>query len=1078
MEDRGMRTIGLVTAAVLLATIVAATAMAFAPPERQAQGEPEARRLLDRDPPSATAEQRWGVFVAENQGAWEAVWNRVTGTPHRIRGRGVKIALKVTRANAGRLVEDFITARADLLGVNTGDLRLLSNEKHGARWYADYQQTYQGLDVIGGRVHVRLKEDGVVTTFGADFYQDISLSTSPVLAGSGAEAQAKRDVGFDPTTDEVLSARLVVLPVERGETAIYHLAYELRLRVERGPAIWRTYVDADTGEILKKSNEIYYDAIYGTVTGNVKPLYITDPDQEEAFTDQYVAVTAFGEDTTDATGAYSIEVGTGNRSLTAELSGDWAAVTNSNGPEAWFGVSVPAGTQVDILWDDPNSLPSERNAYYHTVVAHSKIKDIDPSFTGMDRMTPVRVNRQDYCNAYWDGIGMTFGAGSGSCQDLAMFSDVIYHEYGHGITDFLYRPLAPTGAMHEAFSDYFACTITGEPEIGEGILGPGTRFRTIDNTLRYPEDLTGEVHDDGRILAAALWDLRAALHPDVRLADSLFHYARYGKSDNFFDYYYDVLETDDDDGDLTNGTPHFYEIVEAFGAHGIGPGLSMAIAHQPICDCEDSLATHSATAVITGNLTVDPDSVILYYSDGGQYMPLPMLPTGNPDEYSATVPAYPCGTEVDYYIYARALGRPEVECDPAGAPADVHSFFIGDDTEAPVIAHTALEDQPDAGWPAVVTADVSDNLGVASVILEYSKNGTPQTPVTMTPVAGTATYQAAFDVAASSGDYFEYRIVATDASAGSHATAEPPVGMNLFGILEAHYYTFETGEEGWTHHAPGTWNDEWHLSTTRNHTTGGSQAWKCGSTGSGDYGTHQKALLESPLLDLGENARMVIWHWIDMETYEPVQGSGIAWDGAGVTLMDSTGSGTPVEPVGGYPYRMMPGSAAPFLDNAPVFSGQNDWTAYLFDLSFYTGQCQVRLKFGSDDYIGAEGWYVDDIMIWSGDARAGTGCDPACDLDEDIPVAFSLRGAAPNPTNRGTRISYAVPQPGAHVSISVYDVHGRLAKVLVNENKIPGRYTVGWDGRNTYGKSVSPGIYFVRMESKQFRAASKVILLR
>ena len=34
--------------------------------------------------------------------------------------------------------------------------------------------------------------------------------------------------------------------------------------------------------------------------------------------------------------------------------------------------------------------------------------------------------------------------------------------------------------------------ITNEPYIGEGILGPGTYFRRMDNSLRYPEDLTGE----------------------------------------------------------------------------------------------------------------------------------------------------------------------------------------------------------------------------------------------------------------------------------------------------------------------------------------------------------------------------------------------------------------------------------------------------------------------------------------------------------------------------------------------------------------------------------------------------------
>ena len=146
------------------------------------------------------------------------------------------------------------------------------------------------------------------------------------------------------------------------------------------------------------------------------------------------------------------------------------------------------------------------------------VKGVDPAWTGMDRIMPVRVNEVDYCNAYWDGNGITLGAGYGTCNDLAMFSDVIYHEYGHGIVDFQYRPYSPSGAMHEAFADYTACTITNEPYIGEGVIGGGY-FRNMDNSLRYPEDLTGEVHDDGRILGGALWHMRENLWPDVALSD-------------------------------------------------------------------------------------------------------------------------------------------------------------------------------------------------------------------------------------------------------------------------------------------------------------------------------------------------------------------------------------------------------------------------------------------------------------------------------------------------------------------------------------------------------------------------------
>ncbi|MFH1221265.1 MAG: T9SS type A sorting domain-containing protein [Candidatus Eisenbacteria bacterium] len=1060
----------------------------FLPPGKASIGSSEEVRTLSEPvPPSARAASEWRTFTATEGEDFAAAWNPVTGTPHRIRGKGIRIADAVTEANVAGLAGDFVRSQAGLLGADPGSLRLLTSEKHGTRWYVDYQQTYRGLDVVGGRVHVRLLEGGTVTTFGSDFYQDIAVSPISSLSEDACLAAAKNDVGFDSRTDTVLSTRLMVLPIARGNSATYYLAREVRLKIEsdpaagREPAIWRTYVDAGSGEILVKHNEIYYDTISGTVSGYIKPLYITDADQLTNFADHHVTITGYPQATADQTGHYSIEVGTGGmRYFSTAIKGRWAAVSNSYGASAAFRDSTPPGTQKDVIWRSTNSLASERNAYYHAWIAHDKIRSIDPAFTGMDRQTPVSVNQQNYCNAYWDGNGITFGAGQGSCQDLAMFADVMYHEYGHGIADKQYSPLAPSGAMHEAFADYYACTITGEPYIGEGIAGPGSYFRTIDNTLRYPDDLTGEVHDDGRILAGALWDLRESLSPDVHLADSLFHFARYGKADNFFDYYYDVLETDDDDGNLANGTPHYYQILDAFGKHGIGPGLYIDIAQTPVQDSEDSTSTYPVVATITSNMALDPDSLLLHYSIDGTWTVLTMVPTANPNEYSAAIPHQRYGKTVSYYIYAKADGRSNSATSPAGAPSVLHVFGIGRDTIAPTIAHTPLGDQPDAGWPSTVAATVTDNLGLASVTLEYSKNAQAQPAIAMTRVEGTNDYRATFAVAASAGDYIEYRIVAIDASAAANTSTDPPASYHVFVIADAYYYAFETGVEGWTHYAANYWTDQWHLSATRNHTPGGGTSWRCGDTGTGDYAAHLHALLETPTVQIGPNSQLTFWYWMDAESYLPLEGSGLAWDGGALSLVDSAGKATVLDPVGGYTYEILADSDAPFTAGKPVYSGhESGWRMALFDLSRYQGSGKIRFKFGSDMAVGFEGWYIDDVMIWSSGTSSGVGglCDNTCQ-NPGLPVHCSLGNALPNPASGRTGISYSVASPGSHVAIRVFDVRGRLAANLVDETKIPGRYAATWDGRDLSGAQVSPGIYFIRMETKNFKAASKLVLVR
>jgi hypothetical protein len=53
----------------------------------------------------------------------------------------------------------------------------------------------------------------------------------------------------------------------------------------------------------------------------------------------------------------------------------------------------------------------------------------------------------------------------------------------------------------------------------------------------------------------------------------------------------------------------------------------------------------------------------------------------------------------------------------------------------------------------------------------------------------------------------------------------------------------------------------------------------------------------------------------------------------------------------------------PFPGGIPCFSGDIAWSEATCDLSAYTGNVQIRFRFGSDNGGGNEGWYVDDIEI-------------------------------------------------------------------------------------------------------------------
>lgn len=113
------------------------------------------------------------------------------------------------------------------------------------------------------------------------------------------------------------------------------------------------------------------------------------------------------------------------------------------------------------------------------------------------------------------------------------------------------------------------------------------------------------------------------------------------------------------------------------------------------------------------------------------------------------------------------------------------TFVIATDTTPPSITHTPLGDTNDLSGPYPVCAHVTDNLGIGSVTLYWSKNGGAFSPVVMLPPNGTGEYCGSIPGPSAGGDRYCYYIVATDASAAHHTTMEPagaPAQVHSFAV--------------------------------------------------------------------------------------------------------------------------------------------------------------------------------------------------------------------------------------------------------------------------------------------------------
>jgi hypothetical protein len=99
----------------------------------------------------------------------------------------------------------------------------------------------------------------------------------------------------------------------------------------------------------------------------------------------------------------------------------------------------------------------------------------------------------------------------------------------------------------------------------------------------------------------------------------------------------------------------------------------------------------------------------------------------------------------------------------------------------------------------------------------------------------------------------------------------------------------------------------------------------------------------------------------------------------------------------------------------------------------------------------------------------------------DAPRQTSLAQNIPNPFNPVTRIEFDLAQDG-QVSLTIYDVAGRLVRTLIDAPMTRGRYTgekaTVWDGFDNAGTRVSSGIYFYRLETAGFTDTRKMVVLR
>jgi len=101
----------------------------------------------------------------------------------------------------------------------------------------------------------------------------------------------------------------------------------------------------------------------------------------------------------------------------------------------------------------------------------------------------------------------------------------------------------------------------------------------------------------------------------------------------------------------------------------------------------------------------------------------------------------------------------------------------------------------------------------------------------------------------------------------------------------------------------------------------------------------------------------------------------------------------------------------------------------------------------------------------------------AVDDHGGLPTETAIAGVFPNPFNPRATIAYDLASAGA-VRLEIYDVGGRLLRVLAAATLPAGHQEATWDGRDDSGREVAAGQYLCRLRAADVSSLRKLTLVR
>jgi hypothetical protein len=618
-------------------------------------------------PQNKAACRKTAALVKEKFGGWSAITDKLNGYFTDVYGQPVEVPGNTNIARAQNCMAQILPA----FGVLPAQWKMVSNAGARKADYVYYSGVIDGHPVVFSRLGFRFTKDGKLARIQMKNYGTPAGGRQvPAITPAAAEKAATQDLAGVNVTSVQIDEKWAWFPVPRAGGYDLHPSWHFIVSGNAPGSIPLTldgYIDGLTGEILYRTNQVKETGYDITVKGTVFTSGTSLPATLEALPDIQLNIGS-AIYYTDTAGHYSSGSIPLPQSTSIPLKGKWSTVIDYTSllTPSFVDVVTAPGTTYTFGTSAPCS-DRHINAYYHVNRVHNFMKGLFPSFTGMDFSLATNVDvTTGTCNAYYTGRDINFFAAGSGCNSFAEIGDIIYHEYGHGISDHMYREISGgtinNSALNEACSDIWAMSITHDPVLGRNsFTGVGGFIRRYDITPQvYPIDLDlstyPDPHKNGQIIAGAWWDVGVNIGSVDTMA-RLFSDVYYDVPDGpdgmegavYQTVLLDVLQADDNNADLSDGTPHYSQIVAAFAKHGICLEGDVSLVHDELPD-QPSNRPIAITAYLDLGTTDHFHDLTLNYRVNGSGVWNPILLTAVGPAFTGTIPAEPLGTVIEYYF--------------------------------------------------------------------------------------------------------------------------------------------------------------------------------------------------------------------------------------------------------------------------------------------------------------------------------------------------------------------------------------------------------------------------------------------